>query len=148
MLRIIELNSWADFQKNIERQLHEETQELMAGPFFYRGHSDSDWPLETTLERSIGPNQDVTSYYRIIERLQAEIETFTDRDWNLPSYQSYVDTIVDDAWNLIDLSRDYMKYLRHFGFPSPLLDWTFSPFIAAYFAFSDITNKAKSIAIY
>ena len=31
----------------------------------------------------------------------------------------------------------YMAYLRHFGFPSPLLDWSRSPFVAAFFAFRD-----------
>jgi hypothetical protein len=31
----------------------------------------------------------------------------------------------------------YMAYLRHFGFPSPFLDWSRSPFVAAFFAFRD-----------
>src|SRR5579871_975887 len=33
---------------------------------------------------------------------------------------------------------DYMAYLRHHGFPSPLLDWTRSPYVAAFFAFRDL----------
>jgi hypothetical protein len=37
----------------------------------------------------------------------------------------------------------YMAYLRHCGFPSPLLDWSRSPYVAAFFAFRDMPRGGQ-----
>ena len=122
---------------------------MRTGPNFYRGHPDASWKLETTLERYLGPNIKVSAYYAIIADIQSRIETFTDRDWDLSDW--YGNLSLDDLVSLPKESMplfsggviDYMQYLRHFGFPSPLLDWTLSPYVAAYYI-RDVSNKAIS----
>ena len=43
----------------------------------------------------------------------------------------------------------YMVYLRHHGFPSPLLDWSYSPYVAAFFAFrNEPAGRSEKRSIY
>lgn len=43
---------------------------------------------------------------------------------------------------------EYFAYLRHHGYPSPLLDWTASPYIAAFFAFRNVAPTVDKVSVY
>jgi len=99
----------------------------------FRGHADSSWRLETTLER-FKPNEqiDVRRYNSYLARAKPTVETITNRKWRLTKNMklSY-DALVDEPPSI-----EFMAYARHHGYPSPLLDWSRSPYVALYFAFS------------
>lgn len=146
-----ELKLWEDFRKEIEdlfSRLKEREKDPEASspshPYF-RGQSNSDWGLKTTLDR-IEENFSCDTYYQTIKIAARYIESFTGVKWNIEEKEKKKKT--SSFWETPD-GYEFMVYLRHHGFPSPLLDWTLSPYLAAFFAFSNLTKEKRgNVAIF
>ena len=110
---------------------------LLDSEVLYRGHTDSIWSLESTLYRH-QLDFPTSKYTDVATKLQAIVETHTDRDFDSPGVRDPFPTSNEQ------FSFRYAVYLRHHGFPSPLLDWSLSPYVAAYFAFSEAANQTKT----
>lgn len=91
--------------------------------FVFRGHRDSDWKLETTLDRHLididVKGVDLESTYDQVLR------TFAKAIRGRSVVGKCIKTNADDLWALG----------QHYGLKTPLLDWTESLFTAVFFAF-------------
>lgn len=148
-----DLPNWQSFEVELQRLRHE----LKDSPsqLLFRGLSDSEYRLTTTLDRKGLEGISFSEYYLLtVGRIKSAVETFTGVQWDVPDYSIELASSFHDA-ELLSLHRypsvgfyRYMVYLRHNGFPSPLLDWSYSPFVAAFFAFRDATANPKKRSIY
>jgi hypothetical protein len=148
----IRLNDWDEFEKKINEL---EASHRNLGPGFssthlFRGQRDANWKLQTTLERYADKKYSLLEYYRLTLTAQPQIETFTESSWIIPSYEEYEEWLREheQLWFSDYKAYEYLAYLRHHGFPSPLLDWSRSPYVAAFFAFREESAPSQEVAVY
>jgi hypothetical protein len=109
------------------------------GVFIYRGQRLTSWGLKSTVHR--------TALVRTIPDLKGYV------DHMLPLVHDALESWLGRSWNLQDTYglAEFLAFLQHSGFPTPLLDWTSSPYIAAYFAFEGVNHfdpQSEDVAVF
>lgn len=102
----------------------------------FRGQANAEWPLETTLDRSLR-NAAPGDRSSILNKLLVQF-----RRCALGLGVSLPEWSVDDTttWELL---------ARHHGVPTTVLDWTQSPWFAAFFAIADpVSLSATDVAVW
>ena len=118
------------------------------GAILYRGQSDSRWGLRTTLSRK-SSIVSFKEYLSLCGRVKPALETEFDLNFSKMTILELEEIFKELSWlTLMKLPwYDYLLYLRHNGFPSPILDWTQSLYLALGFAFFK-EKESASRAIY
>lgn len=122
-------NTWKSFKEFIDTQV--------AGnhKLLYRGQANDKWGLVSSYHR-LQAAHDPSLYWQILNTVHDYVVTWSDQRWSL-----------DDERDL----AAFLGFIQHNGFPTPLLDWTRSPYTAAYFAFSAVNDAApesENVAIF
>jgi len=104
--------SWSDFKSHISS--------LSKCSFLFRGQQ-KPWSLCTSFHRR--------GRYRMSEFTRKDVKQLHQRLSAITSH--YFDLTVPDQ------NGAFFNLLQHHGYPTPLLDWSHSPYVAAFFAFRD-----------
>lgn len=114
----VRLTRWQSLYEYIDQEL------LQYRDYVFRGQGDSEWDLVSSIDRQLPQNLDPLVTLSLYER---QLEAFK--------------RSCRGGLSELDLDRDeeneWWALGQHMGLWTPLLDWTESPFVAAYFALAD-----------
>ncbi len=110
----------------------------------FRGQANSEWKLQTTLERIGRSTMPLQDYIKNCESARRFLGNIIPSNFEFnPSFPCGFRDVQTEFPNY-----EFSAFLRHHGFPSPLLDWTESPFVAAFFAFRQVESTVENVRIY
>jgi FRG domain len=123
----IRITSWEQLQTNLSG-----VSALSHGfnrPYICRGQADKSWSLKPAILRHFENSNDRHLLLEVEKRLGEEFKARA--HLHLSPYLSQLLEDRTDRWAL----------MQHYAAPTRLLDWTTSPYVAAYFACASHPNK-------
>lgn len=97
---------------------------FLENDFIFRGHKKEEYKLETTLHRHRKiPHSHGSDIDEMIHQFRVGLTRL-----GIAPFQS-------------DSRLDWLEYARHHSVPTPVLDFTYSPYIALFFAFNGIKKS-------
>lgn len=136
MIKTIAYSSWSDFKRDFTNDLFYDGI-YKKDRFIFRGQGEETWKLTSYFQRQFGQWVEWDKREEIEEEL---LKKFSEK------CQRYLD---DDILNNLD--KEQLRILaQHYNVPTTLLDWSYSPYIAAFFAFTQSfgTDESQNIAIW
>jgi hypothetical protein len=119
------VESWKQLQDELFNNSWNKDIERYRSNYAFRGLSDKDYQLKTSLNRVCGD----------YERLEKNLLR------NFKKYSRSAFDNTNDFWN-------YLSIAQHHGLPTRLLDWTYSPYVALHFATEDLKKYDKDAVIW
>lgn len=123
------LASWSRFFDFLEAEVFAPST-ASKPTYIWRGQRRSDWSLSSSLDRLFGKLNLLTARPSVLEnRLAEHLDSFKYATRGRRGYNPA--SLLENEWWALG---------QHFGLATPLLDWTRSPFAAAYFAFEELAS--------
>ena len=101
--------------------------------YVFRGHASENWKLESTLKRALDDGDE--KELEILE--EQSLESF--KKYSLGKRGHNPPSLTENEWWALG---------QHFGLNTPLLDWSESPYVAAFFAFNSQNNETDNVVIW
>jgi FRG domain len=124
-IQTIRCDGWEEFKTTIVKQLFHD-KPFQKSRFLFRGQADPDWRLISSYDRWF--NEQGLEESRRMEIAAQMLASFKQELKNAGHEQ------------LVQEEGDphIMAIAQHYGLPTRLLDWSESPYVAAFFAFVDV----------